>query len=123
MIIYGDLYDYLEDSLGNKPLSKFVNYHYTLKFCKENNLSSDRLLKILYDFGGHNDFEVLINVARFINDDTPINKDMQTPLEYAIYHNLYTRFHEGMWVRCKKTDKKAVPDLNLAFTKMFPNKF
>ena len=121
MITYDDLYSYIELSLETAT-KKVSNFFYTLKFCKQNNIQVDRLLKILYDFGGHNDLEIILNVSRFISKDTPINKDIETPIEYAIRNNLYTRFHEGMWVRCKKSNKGAVPDLNTAYQQMFPNK-
>ena len=122
MITYGDLYDYLESILKNSETEELSDYYYTLKFCESNQILPDRLLQILFDFGGHNDIEILLNLPSSINEDTPITKDIETPVEYAIRNNLYARFHEGMWVRCKKSDKGSIPDLNTAYQKMFPNK-
>ena len=119
MITYGDLYDYLELKLPKYKSRNNGEYKLTQEFCKKNNVSSDRLVQILFDFGGHNDLEVLINVARFIPDNTPIDKNIETPVEFAIKHNYYAKFHEGMWVRCKKDDTGAIPDLNTAYQKMF----
>lgn len=120
IILYGDLYDYLENVVFQTE-DDLIDYYYTLKFCKNHNIPSVRLLEILHGFGGHNDVEVLLNVPTFIRADTPINKDMDTPKEYAIMHNLYAKFHEGMWVRCNKNDIGSIPDLNTAFQKMFPH--
>jgi hypothetical protein len=122
MITYGDLYEYLEDILKNSDDEGLSDYYHTLQFCKDNNIETNRLLQILFDFGGHNDIEILLNLPRSIKDETPINKDIETPVEYAIRNNLYARFHEGMWVRCKKNNKGAIPDLNTAYQQMFPSK-
>lgn len=122
MITYGHLYDYLESELSKQTRSKINNFHYTLEFCKKHKIESSRLMKILYDFGGHNDLEILINVSESISHDTLIDKDIETPIEFAIKNKYYARLHEGMWVRCNKNDVGAIPDLNTAYQKMFHNK-
>ena len=123
MITYGDLYDYLENQFAKPKLnvSKIPtkDFEYTQSFCKKNNINADRLLRTLYDFGGGNDIEILLNVVENIPHDTPILSKVETPVEFAISNNYYTRFHEGMWVRCKKNDTGSVPDLNTAYIKMF----
>lgn len=119
MITYGDLYDYLESKLAKKSSKSINNFHYTLEFCSLNKVDTERLLKILYDFGGHNDLQIFLNVSRSIGDETPITKDIETPIEYAIRNNYYAKFHEGMWVRCRKNDNGSIPDLNTAYQKMF----
>jgi hypothetical protein len=119
MITYGDLYNYLESKLRKQNPKAINNFHYTLEFCKSKGMETERLLKILYDFGGHNDLQVILNVSVAIEDDTPISKEIETPVEFAIRNNYYARFHEGMWVRCKKNDSGSIPDLNTAYQKMF----
>jgi hypothetical protein len=121
MITYGDLYDYLEEVVKQTE-EDLTDYSYVIGFCTKYNIESKRLLQILYDFGGHSDIEVILNLPKFIRYDTPITKDVETPVEYAIRNNLYARFHEGMWVRCKKNDNGSIPDLNTAYQQMFPNK-
>lgn len=119
MITYGNLYDYLESKLDKHISKKTINnFHYTLEFCRLNKIESDRLLKILYDFGGHNDLQILLNVPSSISDETLIDKEIETPVEYAVRNNYYAKFHEGMWVRCKKNDIGSIPDLNTAYQKM-----
>jgi hypothetical protein len=121
IVTYGHLYDYLEKELSknNSSLEAFV---FTKSFCEDNHVNSTRLIGILQGFNAHNDIEVLINVIEYISTDTPINQDIETPTEFAIRNNLYARFHEGMWVRCKQNDKGSIPDLNTAYTKMFKKK-
>ena len=121
MITYGDLYDYLED-IVKQTEEDLTDYYYVLRFCTHNKIESERLLQILHDFGGHNDIEVLLNLPRCIKYDIPITKDIETPVEYAIRNNLYAKFYEGMWVRCKANDAGSIPDLNTAYQQMFPNK-
>jgi|688.fasta_scaffold684966_1 hypothetical protein len=122
MITYGDLYNYLESKLIKQNPKTINNFHYTLEFCQANGIQTDRLFKILYDFGGHNDLQIILNVSVAIGDDTPISKEIETPVEFAIRNNYYARFHEGMWVRCKKNDNGSMPDLNTAYQKMFGDK-
>lgn len=122
MITYGNLYDYLESIFRKSDTEELSDYYYTLKFCEHHKIVPDRILQILFDFGCHNDIEILLNLPLIISEKTDINKDLETPVEYAIKHNLYARFHEGMWVRCKKSQNGALPDLNTAYQRMFPNK-
>jgi hypothetical protein len=123
MVTYGDLYEYIKTVIKNSDTEDLSDYYHTIKFCEFHKIETDRLLQILHDFGGNNDIEVILNIPKSIKPDTPITKDIETPAEYAIRNNLYARFHEGMWVRCKKSDKGSIPDLNTAYQKMFPNKF
>lgn len=111
---YGDLFDYLE---LNKDRSN--NYYYTEKFCRDNGVDSERLILILYDFGGHNDAEVLYNVVGKIKRSKNLSDEIETPVEFALRNNLYCRWHEGMWVSCKKGSKDARIDLNKANELMF----
>ena len=117
---YGDLYIFIEKSFAKRKVRKNKQpFFYTKKFLEENSVSNpSRIIQILSDFGAAQDIEVLWNVAEKISDSTNLDKDIETPVEYALRNNYYCKWHEGMWVRCKKEDKGAVPDLNTAYTKM-----
>ena len=116
---YGDLFDYLENKVFAEKYKKIDNFYHTEKFCKDHNLDGERIILTLYDFGGHNDSQVLYNVVGKIRRATDLNKEIETPVEFAIRNRLYCRFHEGMWVRCKKGAKDAKVDLNKANEMMF----
>ena len=77
-----------------------------------------RIIQVLSDFGAASDLEILWNVAEKINDDTLLTKDIETPVEFALRNEYYTKWHEGMWVRCNKNDLGAMPDLNTAYSRM-----
>lgn len=120
MITYGDLYLFLEQKLSQrKQRNKNIKaFYFTKKFCQINNInysSTSRIIQVLSDFGASNDIEVLWNVAESIADETPIDSDIETPIEFAIKNGYYTKWHEGMWVRCKQNDIGAMPDLNTAY--------
>jgi len=119
---YGDLFDYLELKISIQKEVYVNNFYHTEKFCKDNKLDSERIILTLYDFGGHNDVQILYNVIGKIPRITDLNEDVETPVEYAIRNQLYCRYHEGMWVRCKKGAKDARVDLSLANEMMIGNK-
>jgi hypothetical protein len=116
---YGDLFDYLELKLNSKKEIYIGNFYHTEKFCKEYNLDSERIILTLYDFGGHNDVQILYNVIGKIRRSIDLNEEVETPVEFAIRNNLYCRWHEGIWVRCKKGAKDSRIDLNKANEMMF----
>lgn len=117
MKTYGDLYSFIASNLdANNTIDTFDLMY---KFCKNNHIRYSHVLQIVSEFGASNDIEILYNVSRFIDDDTPINTTIITPVQYAIENNYYTRWHEGMWVKCKAEDIGAMPDLNRAYAEMF----
>lgn len=122
MLTYGDLYIYLEKYFiqrQNRNI-ELEDFSLTKNFCKINNISNvSRLIQILSDYGASNDIEIIWNVTEMIPDDTPINKDLDTPIEFALKNNYYTKWHEGMWVKCKKNDIGSMPDLNTATQKLY----
>jgi hypothetical protein len=123
IITYGHFYDFLDKKLSaHKSLDKLKPFDITKIFCEDNHINFSKLHKTLNGFGAYNDIEVLANVSPFISDDTSILKDLETPEEYAIRNKYYTKFHEGMWVRCKEGDIGYMPDLNMAYMKMFNSK-
>ena len=114
---YQDLYAYIEHNIVHRDHNV---PHYLLKqFCEKNNLDFPRLQKIVSDFGGHNDIEIVLNVPDSIPDDFDINVDIETPVEFAKKNNLYCKWHEDKWIPCDKADKDAMPDLNTAYEIMF----
>lgn len=117
---YGDLYLYIEKQFAKRTKREHrESFFYTKKFLDTNHIPNpSRIIQILSDFGAAQDLEVLWNVAEKISDNTKLTEDIETPVEYAIRNNYYCRWHEGMWVRCKKTDIGASPDLNTAYRKM-----
>ena len=119
-ITYGDLYLFIEKSFAKKYKREHKEaFFYTKKFLEENNvINISRIIQILSDFGAAQDIEILWNVADKVSDDTPITQDIETPIEYAIRNEYYCRWHEGMWVRCKKGDNGFMPDINEAYKKM-----
>jgi hypothetical protein len=121
IVTYGHLYDYIEKELS-KNSSDIEAFIFTKSFCEDHHVNATKLISILIGFNAHNDIEVLVNVSERISADTPINQDIETPVEFAIRNNLYSRYHEGMWVRCKQNDKGSIPDLNTAYVKMFKKK-
>jgi len=119
MLTYGHLFKYIAENLDSKSDLYIGNFYFTETFCKEHDIDSQRIVLILYDFGGHNDVEVIHNVVGKIRPEVLLNDEVETPVEYAIRNNFYCKWHEGMWVRCKKGDIGARADLNLAQAKMF----
>lgn len=125
MITYGDLYLFLEKHFAQrqKRPRNVEPFFLTKQFCNTYHINNpSRIVQILSDFGASNDIEVLWNVVEMIPDETPIDKDIDTPVEFAIKNDLYTKWHEGMWVRCKKDDKGSMPDLNTAYQKLYNKK-
>jgi hypothetical protein len=119
MLTYGHLFKYIAENLDSKSGLYIGNFYFTETFCKENGIDSQRIILILYDFGGHNDVEIIHNVVGKIRPEIELDAEVETPVEFAIRNSLYCRWHEGMWVRCKKGDKGAKVDLNLAHARMF----
>lgn len=119
-ITYGDLYLYIEKQFAKRVKREHKeSFFYTKKFLNANHIKNpSRIIQILSDFGAAQDIEILWNVAEKIPDSTNIEKDIETPIEYAIRNDYYCRWHEGMWVRCKKEHNGAMPDLNTAYIKM-----
>lgn len=117
MKTYGDLYSFISSSIDENNIVD--SFDLMQKFCKNNNIKYNRIQQIVCEFGAHNDIEILFNVSRFIDDETPIDSNILTPVEYAIENNYYTRWHEGMWVKCKANDIGCMPDLNRAYSEMF----
>lgn len=119
-ITYGDLYLYIEKKFAKRTKREHKeSFFYTKKFLEKNHINKpSRIIQILSDFGAAQDIEILWNVAEKIPDTTNIDQDIETPVEYAIRNHYYCKWHEGMWVRCKREDKGSMPDLNTAYTKM-----
>jgi len=119
-ITYGDLYLYIEKKFAKRTKREHKeSFFYTKKFLEKNHINKpSRIIQILSDFGAAQDIEVLWNVAEKIPDETNIEHDIETHVEYAIRNNYYCKWHEGMWVRCKQEDSGSMPDLNTAYTKM-----
>ena len=117
---YGDLYLFIEKKFASR--TKRENIHgfvYTKRFLEKHHIPNpSRIIQILSDFGAASDLEVLWNAADKIPDNTNIEKDIETPIEYAIRNNYYCKWHEGMWVRCKKEDKGSMPDISTAYKRM-----
>ena len=119
-ITYGDLYLFIEKKFAKRVKREHRDaFFYTKQFLEENHVPNpSRIIQILSDFGAAQDLEVLWNVAERIPDTTDITEDIETPVEYAIRNNYYCRWHEGMWVSCKRGDTGYMPDLNKANERM-----
>lgn len=119
MLTYGDLFKYIAENLDSKDGLYIGNFYFTETFCREHKLDSQPIILVLYDFGGHNDVEIIYNVVGKIRPEVELASEVETPVDFAIRNNFYCKWHEGMWVRCKKNDIGARADLNLAHAKMF----
>ena len=119
MASYGDLFKYLEFKIVHEREIYISNFYHTQKFCEARNLDTERIVLTLYDFGGHNDVQILYNVVGKIDKSLDLDAEIETPVEFAIRNNLYRRWHEGMWVSCKKGAEGAMVDLNKANEMMF----
>ncbi len=117
---YGDLYLYIEKKFAKKIKREHKEaFHYTKEFLQLHHIPNpSRIIQILSDFGAASDIEILWSVVSRIKDSTEMTKDIETPVEYALRNEYYTRWHEGMWVRCKKDGEGATLDVNHAFIKM-----
>jgi hypothetical protein len=114
---FEDLYSFIEDRFYDRD--KESPLYLVSKFCETYNLNFNRLKKIVSDFGGHNDLEVILNVVSNVPGEQEIDMSIETPAEFAERNNLYCKWHTGGWVPCDKADKNAMPDLNRAYEKMF----
>jgi len=114
---FEDLYSFIEDRFYDRD--KESPLYLVGKFCETYNLNFNRLKKIVSDFGGHNDLEVILNVVSNVPGEQEIDMSIETPAEFAERNNLYCKWHTGGWVPCDKADKNAMPDLNRAYEKMF----
>jgi len=119
-ITYGDLYLYIEKKFATRTnRDNKEHFYYTKKFLNKYHIPNpSRIIQVLSDFGAASDLEILWNVAERISDDTLLTKDIETPVEFALRNEYYTKWHEGMWVRCNKNDIGAMPDLNTAYRRM-----
>ena len=109
------LYSFIEDNFHHRDHAD--PHKLVKKFANSYGLDSDRLIKIVKGFGGHNDFEVVLNLPDRISGDIEINENITTPEEFAIQNNLYCKWNNG-WVECSKDDKDSMPDLNKAHVMM-----
>ncbi len=113
---FESLYSFIEDNFGRRDHNM---PHFLLKeFCETYKLDFNRLKKIVSDFGGHNDVELILNVPNSIDGDSLIDYSIETPVEFAERNNLYCKWHNGGWVPCDKADEDAMPDLNRAHIMM-----
>lgn len=112
------LYNYLESHMYDRD--KEHPLYLVKKFCEFYELPFDRIKKIVNDFGGFTDTEILLNVVHKISGDREIELDIETPVEFAERNNLYCKWHTGGWISCKKEDSGSTPDLNAAYTLMEP---
>jgi hypothetical protein len=117
---YGDLYLYIEKKFATRTnRNNKKHFYYTKKFLSKYDIPNpSRIIQVLSDFGASSDLEILWNAADKINDNTLLTKDIETPVEFALRNEYYTKWHEGMWVRCNKNDIGAMPDLNTAYIRM-----
>jgi len=113
---FEDLYSFIEDHFYDRD--KESPLYLVSKFCETYNLDFDRVKKIVSDFGGFNDVEVLLNVMTSVPGEQEIDISIETPAEFAERNNLYCKWHMGGWVSCDKEEKGSMPDLNKAYTLM-----
>jgi hypothetical protein len=117
---YGDLFKHLEEQVYDSGMlimdrTGAEAFTFTKKFLHANGVNGiPRIIQILSDFGANNDLEVLINVVEFISTQLPLDFDVTTPSEHALLNDYYVRWHEGMWVRCRKDCRDAMVDTNRA---------
>ena len=110
---FESLYSFIEDNFGARNQGK-EPLHLVRRFCETYSLDFDRMKKIVYDFGGHDDVEVILNVPNSIPGDCEIDLNIETPVEFAERNNLYCKMQDGKWVECEKSDPCAMLDLNRA---------
>lgn len=109
---FESLYSFIEDNFHHRDHAD--PHKLVKKFANSYGLDSDRIIKILKGFGGHNDFEVVLNVPDRIPGEVDIEENIETPEEFAIKNNLYCKWKDGKWVECEKSDDNSMPDLNRA---------
>jgi len=110
------LYSFIEDNFHHRDHTD--PHRLVKKFSDNYGLDSNRIIQIVKGFGGHNDFEVVLNLPDRIPGDTEIDENIATPEEFAIKNNLYCKWQNGQWVECDKADKDSMPDLNKAHVMM-----
>ena len=108
------LYSYVENHMYDRD--KDYPLYLVNKFCESYGLPFARMKKILNDFGGFTDTEILFNVVDKVSGDKEIDLSIETPAEFAERKNFYCKWHKGSWVECKESDKGSMPDLNRAYT-------
>lgn len=108
------LYNYVENHMYDRD--KDHPLYLVKQFCEFYGLPFDRIKKIVNDFGGFTDAEILFNVVNKVPGDKEIDLNIETPAEFAERNNLYCKWHKGSWVECESSEEGAMPDLNRAYS-------
>jgi hypothetical protein len=88
------LYSFLENNFHYRD--QHDPHKLVKKFAELHGLNEEQLVHIVNAFGGHNDFEVALNLPNIISEDIDIEEEFTTLEEFAKKNNIFCKLPDEL---------------------------